>query len=61
MYIDRKTLELKKRTSFCQGITFIQEHSDSNKCTFIQPNRLDQRHSKYLQPMNVFQNEIFIF
>ena len=39
MYIDRKIPELKKRISFCPGITFIQEHSESNKCTFILPVR----------------------
>ena len=32
MYIDRKIPELKKRISFCQGITFIQQRSESNKC-----------------------------
>ena len=32
MHIDRKIPELKKRISFFQGITFIQEHSESNKC-----------------------------
>ena len=28
MYIDRKIPELKNKKLFCQGITFIQEHSE---------------------------------